>query len=681
MPDERKEIENQNRSDEQCAQAILWQQEEIESYKQGRRKLFSKYLEYIRAYLKRCNALGQHSGINDYDVFVSYSWENQDKKRLQGHKKLQAFLKCLHDDLEKIGLKVFFDRTKMGGDMKAVMQESIERSGIVLSICKPFLQEVVRSKPEGNVAFEINCALKRAARQPEALLPLVCEGKREEALPLQILSDMPDIPVQDIGRLFEGFDPEQPFSETYMDWMANGLIPHITCNLGIARNDIFLATITQLFMSERLQKKLPPQITPHEQFEYHYPRSSAQERSAIGLQAFEFSLKRLQELVSLRSAGIQEPKKPVLVIAPSKDMGFADWLERFMKHLKLAGLDIHFWSGNGDFPENAPQVVVAVCTPDTKDAVEAGIIQPGSGWWQLQQHLVKAGVVCHPIIYEGDYKTAVPNWSKQCNSEWQKNFLSRSAEPDYYKMMVGVDPKGLLRDLLGFQDNDLCYEALYDNFQWMLSGCGTQALLSLETPSKEVKVERTRRPTLRSKSRPLPGEDFPAALPDMREDTAAAALIDSILYPKALDIKIRSTLCCPITQSLMRDPVMASDGETYEREAIENWLKEKNISPSGDQFPNKTLAPSKRAKASVLEFIEENPLLKDSKEWYLPESPIQMLSQACQSGDEAAIRALVNEDPRLLVHTFSKGAYQGKTALQLAVAGHPKAIDTIMDLL
>src|SRR5437868_3171107 len=32
-------------------------------------------------------------------------------------------------------------------------------------------------------------------------------------------------------------------------------------------------------------------------------------------------------------------------------------------------------------------------------------------------------------------------------------------------------------------------------------------------------------------------------------------------------------LVCPITQYIMRDPVMTSNGETYERDAIEEWLK------------------------------------------------------------------------------------------------------------
>ena len=36
---------------------------------------------------------------------------------------------------------------------------------------------------------------------------------------------------------------------------------------------------------------------------------------------------------------------------------------------------------------------------------------------------------------------------------------------------------------------------------------------------------------------------------------------------------------CPITQELMRDPVILDDGHTYEREAIETWLRRDKTSP------------------------------------------------------------------------------------------------------
>jgi serine/threonine protein kinase len=39
------------------------------------------------------------------------------------------------------------------------------------------------------------------------------------------------------------------------------------------------------------------------------------------------------------------------------------------------------------------------------------------------------------------------------------------------------------------------------------------------------------------------------------------------------------SLICPITLELFRDPVLAQDGHTYEREAIKNWIQKNGISP------------------------------------------------------------------------------------------------------
>ena len=40
--------------------------------------------------------------------------------------------------------------------------------------------------------------------------------------------------------------------------------------------------------------------------------------------------------------------------------------------------------------------------------------------------------------------------------------------------------------------------------------------------------------------------------------------------PTGLDVP--PAFCCPITMSVMTDPVLAADGFTYERSAIEKWL-------------------------------------------------------------------------------------------------------------
>ena len=45
------------------------------------------------------------------------------------------------------------------------------------------------------------------------------------------------------------------------------------------------------------------------------------------------------------------------------------------------------------------------------------------------------------------------------------------------------------------------------------------------------------------------------------------------------DSSVPSEFLCPITQSIMLDPHIGSDGITYEKKAIIDWLKTSSISP------------------------------------------------------------------------------------------------------
>ncbi|GJP58407.1 hypothetical protein CLOP_g23845 [Closterium sp. NIES-67] len=56
---------------------------------------------------------------------------------------------------------------------------------------------------------------------------------------------------------------------------------------------------------------------------------------------------------------------------------------------------------------------------------------------------------------------------------------------------------------------------------------------------------------------------------------------------------VDSQLLCPISQRRMMDPVVAADGYTYERYAIEQWLECKDTSPTtGMPFPHRFLTPN-----------------------------------------------------------------------------------------
>ncbi len=51
---------------------------------------------------------------------------------------------------------------------------------------------------------------------------------------------------------------------------------------------------------------------------------------------------------------------------------------------------------------------------------------------------------------------------------------------------------------------------------------------------------------------------------------------------------------CSITSEIFKDPVIAEDGHTYERSAIEDWFKKNSTSPNtGLLLANKNLLPNR----------------------------------------------------------------------------------------
>ncbi|XP_018597156.1 WD repeat, SAM and U-box domain-containing protein 1 isoform X2 [Scleropages formosus] len=58
---------------------------------------------------------------------------------------------------------------------------------------------------------------------------------------------------------------------------------------------------------------------------------------------------------------------------------------------------------------------------------------------------------------------------------------------------------------------------------------------------------------------------------------------------------------CPITREIMKDPVLAADGYSYEREAIEDWIKAKNRSSpmTNLPLPTTTVTPNRTLKMAI----------------------------------------------------------------------------------
>ena len=62
---------------------------------------------------------------------------------------------------------------------------------------------------------------------------------------------------------------------------------------------------------------------------------------------------------------------------------------------------------------------------------------------------------------------------------------------------------------------------------------------------------------------------------------------------------------CPITAEIMTDPVSTSDGFTYERAAITEWLRTKDTSPkTGAALESTTLIPNHSLRSVIRAFNE-----------------------------------------------------------------------------
>jgi hypothetical protein len=74
----------------------------------------------------------------------------------------------------------------------------------------------------------------------------------------------------------------------------------------------------------------------------------------------------------------------------------------------------------------------------------------------------------------------------------------------------------------------------------------------------------------------------------------------------AIPDQIDSLFICPITQDVMKDPVICSDGYTYERAAISQWMSTKNTSPLTNQpFLHSNLTPNHMLRSSIQEWLQK----------------------------------------------------------------------------
>ena len=92
---------------------------------------------------------------------------------------------------------------------------------------------------------------------------------------------------------------------------------------------------------------------------------------------------------------------------------------------------------------------------------------------------------------------------------------------------------------------------------------------------------------------------------DAERVVAAVAPSDPVAAP-ASEGGVPENLCCPISMETMEQPVLAADGFTYDRHAIEAWLaRGKTTSPTtGAPLAHTMLTPNHLVKSMIAEYQE-----------------------------------------------------------------------------
>ena len=105
----------------------------------------------------------------------------------------------------------------------------------------------------------------------------------------------------------------------------------------------------------------------------------------------------------------------------------------------------------------------------------------------------------------------------------------------------------------------------------------------------------------------LAGEEVAAALQAQAAEEVAAAptVVEEMMATPTPTPDPPDDFVCPITQALMEDPVLATDGHTYERRAIEAWLARRLTSPrTGGELQAPTVFPNHSMRRMIIEWRE-----------------------------------------------------------------------------
>lgn len=103
---------------------------------------------------------------------------------------------------------------------------------------------------------------------------------------------------------------------------------------------------------------------------------------------------------------------------------------------------------------------------------------------------------------------------------------------------------------------------------------------------------------------------------------------------------------CPITGEVMTDPVIATDGQTYERKAILSWIEKSDRSPTtGEALASNNVVPNLALKSTIEkmlpEYIQAGASIKAQPKINAQSEDLQLVADSIVKGDHLLVNVSV----------------------------------------
>lgn len=115
------------------------------------------------------------------------------------------------------------------------------------------------------------------------------------------------------------------------------------------------------------------------------------------------------------------------------------------------------------------------------------------------------------------------------------------------------------------------------------------------------------KPTKKNKKRNKKRMDISPPETVTPKNTVDASIPEEVVAQATHESEPPYDFVCPITQEPMVDPVVIADGHTYERGAIEEWMRRNATSPkTGQRLDYNVIFPNHNLRLQIIEWRERH---------------------------------------------------------------------------